>query len=461
MNGNCAAGTGAFIDQMAIILGVHIDQLSDLALAADHVFPIASRCGVFCKTDIQNLIAKNVSKENIAASVFHAVAVQTVTTLAHGYDIQPPVLFCGGPLTFTPALQKELTSYLKLDEKDVLTPEKGKYFPAIGAALGSKETPYNIKQLKNVIQESFNKTDSSNQLPPIFESEAEYRDWKERINNLSDSTIALPKGKTDVFIGIDSGSTTTKVVITDRNANILFSYYSPNNGDPIGTAKTGLSLFDEECRKNGTEANVCGSCSTGYGEDLLKAAFNLDHGIIETIAHYIAAKHIDPNVSFILDIGGQDMKAIYVDNGVINRMEINEACSSGCGSFVETFANSLGYKVSEFAALACTAKRPCDLGTRCTVFMNSKVKQVLREGYGADDIAAGLAYSVVKNCLYKVLKLKDTSSLGSHIVVQGGTMKNDAIVRALEKTTGATVSRHASPELMGAYGCAIYAINNA
>ena len=253
----------------------------------------------------------------------------------------------------------------------------------------------------------------------------------------------------DAYLGIDSGSTTTKIAVTDGEGNLLYHYYAPNGGDPIGTVGRGLERLAAACAEQGASLGIRGSCSTGYGEDLIRAAYSLDEGIIETIAHYLAARDIDPQVSFILDIGGQDMKAIFVDHGVLSRMEINEACSSGCGSFIETFANSLGYAVADFAAQACLAERPCDLGTRCTVFMNSKVKQVLREGATVADIAAGLSYSVVKNCLYKVLKLKKREELGDRIVVQGGTMRNDSVVRALELLTGAEVSRSDMPELMG------------
>lgn len=462
MNGNCAAGTGAFIDQMSIILGESIESLSDLAFNAQRVYPIASRCGVFCKTDIQNLAARNVSKADIAASIFHAIAVQTVVTLAHGYDIKPPVLFCGGPLTFIPALREEFVSYLHINENDAFTPENGMYFPAIGAALSADEREsLTLERLIDRVRESFKvEVKTADVLPPVFSDKDDYDSWKIREKSRGTEKGELVKGPMDVFLGIDSGSTTTKVVFTDKQGGILSKYYSQNNGDPIGAATRGIEAFEDQCRERGTSVRVMGSCSTGYGEDLMKAAFRLDHGIIETIAHYIAASRLDPHVSFILDIGGQDMKAIYVNEGVINRIEINEACSSGCGSFIQTFAESLGLSAEEFAEAACKSRQPCDLGTRCTVFMNSKVKEALREGFNAEDIAAGLAYSVVRNCLYKVLKLKDTSSLGKHIVVQGGTMKNDAVVKAFENLTGERVSRSDSPELMGAYGCALFAIDN-
>ena len=267
-------------------------------------------------------------------------------------------------------------------------------------------------------------------------------------------------GTQDVFIGIDSGSTTTKIVVLDEDSRLLYSYYNINGGNPIKAVEEGLNQLNDECLKQNAVLNIKGSCSTGYGEDLIRSAFQLHSGIIETIAHYMAAHYLNKDVSFILDIGGQDMKAIFVNNGVIDRMEINEACSSGCGSFLETFAKSLGYSEQEFSLAACHSEAPCDLGTRCTVFMNSKVKQVLREGATINDIAAGLAYSVVKNCLYKVLKLKDISVLGKDIVVQGGTMRNDAVVHAIELLSGAEVARCDTPELMGAFGCALYAMKH-
>ena len=463
MNGNCAGGTGAFIDQMAVLLGVGVGELDSLAAEAKQTYPIASRCGVFCKTDIQNLIAKNVSRADIAASILHAVAVQTVVTLAHGCEIKPPVLVCGGPLTFIPSLRKAFKDYLSLSDDDIILPEHGTLLPALGAALTDvdDERPHRLSDVIADVAAGRQPTDgTTHALTPIFGGDEEHESWKKRMSGHATGRAELRSGKQDVYIGIDSGSTTTKIVVTDGDANIIYSYYSPNMGNPIEAVEKGLTELHEACRRCGEELCVRGSCSTGYGEDLIKAAFQLDAGIVETIAHYMAACHLDPAVSFILDIGGQDMKAIFVTNGVIDRIEINEACSSGCGSFIETFAKTLGYTAGEFAAMACGAGTPCDLGTRCTVFMNSKVKQALREGATVADIAAGLAYSVVKNCLYKVLKLRDVSRLGRHIVVQGGTMRNDAVVRALELLTGTEVTRCDVPELMGAYGCALYAVRH-
>ncbi|MBQ8811213.1 MAG: 2-hydroxyacyl-CoA dehydratase [Bacteroidales bacterium] len=461
MNGNCAGGTGAFIDQMAVILNEDVDELSHLAEKSTRTYPIASRCGVFSKTDVQNLVAKRIPKEDVAASIFRAVVVQTVITLAHGARIKPPVLFCGGPLTFIPALRNAYKSYLHLDEEDIVRPDDSELMPALGTAVGHQESSVcSLSEIIQIVKESLSASRVESNLPPLFRDEDEHKDWSRRLCSGSTVIAHLEEGYVEGWLGIDSGSTTTKVVLIDKDRNVLFRSYAPNGGDPVTAVRTALESLDAECIRNGTILNIVSACSTGYGEDLIKAAFSLDYGIIETIAHFIAAKTLDPEVSFILDIGGQDMKAIYVHEGVIDRIEINEACSSGCGSFLETFAKSTGYDVASFAYKGCLSKTPCDLGTRCTVFMNSKVKQVLREGYSVEDISAGLAYSVIRNCLYKVLKITDISTLGKNIVVQGGTMKNDAVVKALENLTGAQVRRSAFPELMGAYGCAVYAMEH-
>ena len=459
MNGNCAGGTGAFLDQMAVLLDVPIDKLNELAEKAEHVHYIASRCGVFAKTDIQNLLSKGVSREDIAASIYHAVAVQVITTLSHGCTIKPKILLCGGPLTFMPSLRKALMDALHVPYVEFIVPDKANLIPAYGTALSAEDAPSTSLQklcdrIASAPKDAVRVTDT---VPPIFHDEKEYADWKKEKE--ADQIILSPLTKdTDkVFVGIDSGSTTTKLVVTDENDRILYTHYGPNNGNPVGAVREAFADFYTKCLAVGANPRIMGSCSTGYGEDLIKAAFSLNTGIIETIAHYLAARKINDKVSFILDIGGQDMKAIFVDHGVLNRMELNESCSSGCGTFLQTFAKGLNYSVSEFADLACKAQHPCDLGTRCTVFMNSKVKQSLREGVTSADIAAGLAYSVVKNCLYKVLKLKSPQELGNEIVLQGGTMKNDAVVRAFEILTGTKVHRSNIPEIMGAYGCALYA----
>lgn len=458
MNGNCAGGTGAFIDQMAVLLGVSIERLNELALQADHIHPIAARCGVFSKTDIQNLVSRNVPLADIAASIFHAVAVQTIVTLSRGWTFRPPILLCGGPLTFIPALRKAFADYLQIAESDFILPAGGNLLPALGCALCADENQVtSLSRLSQAIARH-NDTPRQASLPPLFASAQEYERWQAEKARYNWPSRPLAPGHQQAVLGIDSGSTTTKIVAMAPDGAILFTHYAPNLGNPIEAVRQGLAELKKQCDDRQTRLDIIGSCSTGYGEELIKAAFALDGSMIETMAHYKAARQMEPEVSFILDIGGQDMKAIFVKQGAIIRMELNEACSSGCGSFIETFARTLGYKVSDFAQAACTASRPCDLGTRCTVFMNSKIKQVLREGATIADIAAGLSYSVVKNCLYKVLKLKHSKELGDTLVVQGGTMHNDAIVRAFELETGRQVARSNHPELMGAYGCALQAL---
>ena len=455
MNGNCAGGTGAFIDQMAQLLSATPTELNDLAMQSEHQYTIAARCGVFAKTDVQNLISRGASKADIAASIFHSVAVQTVTTLAHGCDIHTPILLCGGPLTFLPALRRAFADYMDCRESDFIVGKHGNLIPAIGCALTKTQTTTNIMSLVARLRKPQTISLSSN-LEPLFRDDAALSQWQQEKDGRETAVLPM-KAQETIVLGIDSGSTTTKIIAARQNGDILFSHYAQSLGNPIKAVRDGLILLKEKAAATNTRLDIVGSCSTGYGEELIKAAFSLDSGIIETMAHYRAAKHLTPNVSFILDIGGQDMKAIFVDKGVVTRMELNEACSSGCGTFLQTFAQSLGYSIEDFARMACTAQHPCDLGTRCTVFMNSKIKQVLREGADVSDIAAGLAYSVVNNCLYKVLKLKSIDELGDKIVVQGGTMRNNAVVRALERLTGKTVARSTMPEMMGAYGCALHA----
>lgn len=460
MNGNCAGGTGAFIDQMAVLLGVTPDELGGLAERATRHYPMASRCGVFSKTDVQNLVARGVPKQDIAASIFHAVAVQTVSTLAHGCDIESPVVLCGGPLGFIPALRRAFAEHLGWAKGDMILPKDARLLPALGAALYkiAAERPIRLSVIRGMLSEGGSVLRPSMSLPVLFASGGEYDEWRARKEYGRIPQGRLAEGEQRAFLGVDSGSTTTKIVLLDTSGRLLYTFYRNNGGNPVGTVREGLELLAERCAEAGTDLRIVGSCSTGYGEELIKAAFGLHGGVVETVAHYMAARRLNPEVSFILDIGGQDMKAIFVSDGVIDRIEINEACSSGCGSFIETFARTLGYTSEEFARAACRSKAPCDLGTRCTVFMNSKVKQVLREGATVDDIAAGLAYSVVRNCLHKVLKLSNPSLLGRGVVVQGGTMRNDAVVRALEMLTSTEVMRCDIPELMGAYGSALLAM---
>ena len=459
MNGNCAGGTGAFIDQMSVLMGVDNQKMSQLAMQATHVYPMAARCGVFAKTDIQNLMARNLPEADIAASIFHSIAVQTVVTLSHGINFEAPILLCGGPLTFLPALRKAFCDYMHLSPADFIVSENSNLVPALGCAYRAKNLAafVSLSTLRSRLNvETTSEWHSS--LLPLFKNEEEHQQWIKSKEKFSADTKPLAKGKQRIVIGIDSGSTTTKIVALREDGDIVFTNYRLNLGNPIKAVADGLNALKQEAALRGSELEIVGSCSTGYGEELIKAAFGLDSGIIETMAHERAAASLMPDVSFILDIGGQDMKAIFVEKGAVVRMELNEACSSGCGTFIQTFANNMGYSVQDFAKLACQSKAPCDLGTRCTVFMNSKVKQALREGASVADISAGISYSVIKNCLYKVLKLHGNENLGGKIVVQGGTMRNDAVVRAFELLTHTEVARSNMPELMGAYGCALHAL---
>ena len=462
MNGNCAGGTGAFIDQMSVLMGVDNQRMSELAMNAQHVYPMAARCGVFAKTDVQNLMSRNLPEEDIAASIFHSIAVQTVVTLSHGINFESPILLCGGPLTFLPALRKAFCDYMHLSPNDFIVSEHSNLIPALGCAFRARNSHMDLTHLTDLMARLKRESDTqwSSSLKPLFKNEEEHQDWLKSKAKFAAETKPLQKGKQRIVIGIDSGSTTTKIIAVRLNCShkdIVFTNYRLNLGNPIKAVADGLAALKEEAAHQGAELEIVGSCSTGYGEELIKAAFNLDNGIIETMAHERAAASLMPDVSFILDIGGQDMKAIFVEKGAVVRMELNEACSSGCGTFIQTFANNMSYSVADFAKLACQSKAPCDLGTRCTVFMNSKVKQVLREGASVADISAGISYSVIKNCLYKVLKLHGSDNLGGKIVVQGGTMRNDSVVRAFELLTHTEVARSNMPEMMGAYGCALHA----
>ncbi len=472
MNGNCAGGTGAFIDQMSVLMGIDNQQMSQLAMQAQHVYPMAARCGVFAKTDVQNLMARNLPEADIAASIFHSIAVQTVVTLSHGIDFSAPILLCGGPLTFLPALRKAFCDYMKLTPEDFIVSEHSNLIPALGCAYRARKLNSGFTSIAEL--EMRLKRDNGNEwhssLEPLFKSDREHEEWLKSKEQYATETQPLGKGKQQVVIGIDSGSTTTKIVAVRlpsqtigesreyiQGPDIVFTNYRLNLGNPIKAVADGLAALKQEATLRGAELEIVGSCSTGYGEELIKTAFGLDSGIVETMAHKRAATSLMPDVSFILDIGGQDMKAIFVENGAVVRMELNEACSSGCGTFIQTFAKNMNYSVADFAKLACQSKAPCDLGTRCTVFMNSKVKQVLREGASVADISAGISYSVIKNCLYKVLKLHGNDHLGGKIVVQGGTLRNDSVVRAFELLTHTEVARSNMPEMMGAYGCALHA----
>lgn len=453
MNGSCAGGTGAFIDQMADLMNITVDELGEMALQGEKTYTVASRCGVFAKTDIQNLISRNVNTADIALSILHAVALQSITTLARGHEIAPQILCIGGPLTFISALRKSFANILKLAENELILPENSEYFPALGCAMSNSTNLLDLQQLINKI--NVRENSSTDVLPALFKDKTEYEEWKENRNVKHLKRADYNAKNNNLFLGIDSGSTTSKILILDENENIVFTFYAANQGNPLKKVSEGLQEFENQT-KNSLQ-NIVASCSTGYGEELIQSAFNLDYGIVETVAHFTGAQYIDPDVSFILDIGGQDMKSIFVSGSAISRIELNEACSSGCGSFLQNFAATMNLSLAEFTEMACLAQFPADLGTRCTVFMNSKVKQSLRENATIGDIAAGLAYSVVKNCLFKVLKINNLNTLGNNIVVQGGTFRNDAVYRALELLSGKTVSSTDMPEMMGAFGAALYA----
>lgn len=465
MNGSCAGGTGAFIDQTATLLGVDTAELNFLAEKATTIYPIASRCGVFSKTDIQNLLARNVSRADIAASMFNAVAMQVITSLSRGMEIEPKLFFCGGPFAYLPELKKHFQRLLQLEDSDCILPDNAQIIPALGCALLAKTECQKSTRIGKLIYllryaDEELTLNYANQLQPLFSDEPDFNNWlkNKTIHNITTSEL-IDSESTEYYLGVDSGSTTTKIILLNKEGKIAYSDYRRNEGDSFNAFYSAMQQMRQSV-KHPENIIIRRSCATGYGENLLKTAFNLDYGIVETMAHFSAAKAVNPAVSFVLDIGGQDMKAIFVENGSIRRIEINEACSSGCGSFIETFANMLNYPVAEFARMACFAHHPYDLGTRCTVFMNSKVKQAMREGASVDDIAAGFSYSVIKNCLFKVMKLRNISELGNHIVVQGGTFRNLSIVRAMELLTGCNVSFSNIPELMGAYGAALYAIHN-
>ncbi|MEN8210462.1 MAG: acyl-CoA dehydratase activase [Thermodesulfobacteriota bacterium] len=461
MNGSCAGGTGSFIDQMAALLNTTPFQLNNLASTHDHIYPVASRCGVFAKTDVQNMLSRNIPHKDIAASIFHAVAVQCINSLARGVDIKPKILLCGGVFTFLPELVNTFLKILNFSDTDMIMPKRSELIPAIGAAMFDKYPSQTISVthlIKNIEKDLEKTGPAKDRIDPLFKSQHHFMSWKKKASPVHIKTCSIETyGEKECFLGIDSGSTTTKIVIIGQNKEILFSWYKNNGGNSIKTVIEGLIEFRKLVYKFNPHLKIIKSAVAGYGEDLIRVACSIDKGIVETIAHFTAARFLDPEVSFILDIGGQDMKAIFIDHGVISRIELNEACSSGCGSFLETLAGSLNHRIETFALLACRATAPCDLGTRCTVFMNSKIKQSLRENAAVEDISAGLSYSVIKNCLFKVLKLQSVSEMGDHIVLQGGTFKNPSIVRALELMSGRKVKISQMPELMGAFGAALVA----
>jgi predicted CoA-substrate-specific enzyme activase len=453
MNGTCAGGTGAFIDQMASLLQTDAKGLDELAAKATNIYEIAARCGVFAKSDIQPLINEGAAREDIAASVFKAVVNQTISGLACGHPIRGRIAFLGGPLHFLPSLKAQFVETLKLTPENIMETEHAMMFVAAGAAIMA-DKKVSLKALAERTRTVSDFEDTSTHLKPLFRDEAEYEEFKKRHAAADVAKETLNDYSGACFLGIDAGSTTTKAALISQDGRILHTHYRSNEGRPLEIIKEILNgIFD--LLPEG--AYIAHAASTGYGEGLAKAAFTLDCSEVETVAHYTAAKHFKPDTDFILDIGGQDMKCMRIQDGVIDEVILNEACSSGCGSFLETFAASLGCTIKDFASRALSAPQPVDLGSRCTVFMNSKVRQAQKEGAKLGDISAGLSYSVVKNALYKVIKLKNASELGQGIVVQGGTFLNDAVLRALELLSGREVVRPAIAGLMGAYGAALIA----
>jgi len=450
MNGTCAGGTGAFIDQMATLLNVPLEDLDELAKQYEKTYTIASRCGVFAKTDIQPLLNQGARKSDIAESIFNAVVSQTVAGLAQGREIEGQVVYLGGPLTFMSELRNCFDRTLNTKG---ICPENSLYFVACGAALCAEKTI----DFDKVIEEVKNYRGSGNFAfnPPLFKDEEDYKKFSDRHAKATVLQKELKGYKGKAYVGMDAGSTTDKGVVLNDDGELLYSKYLPSKGNPVEIIKG----FLEEVYAINPEINIVSSAVTGYGEEIIKNAFDVDYGIVETIAHFTAAKYFMPDVEFIIDIGGQDIKCFKIHNGAIDNIFLNEACSSGCGSFLQTFANALGYEIADFAKLGLFAKRPVDLGSRCTVFMNSSVKQAQKDGATIEDISAGLSLSVVKNALYKVIRASSPDELGKRVVVQGGTFLNDAVLRAFEQEMGVEVVRPNIAGLMGAYGAALYSKN--
>ncbi|KUO52058.1 MAG: 2-hydroxyglutaryl-CoA dehydratase [Desulfitibacter sp. BRH_c19] len=455
MNGTCAGGTGSFIDQMSILLKTDASGLNELAKKHTVIYPIASRCGVFAKTDIQPLLNEGAAKEDIAASIFQAVVNQTIAGLACGKPIKGNVAFLGGPLSFLSELRQRFIETLHLRPENIIAPEDAQYFVAIGAALASKKgEACTFKAIYEKIPSLHSLGSSTKLLQPLFTSQEEYEDFHFRHSESSVKKRPLKEVTGPCFLGIDAGSTTTKLALIDRNGYLVYSYYGSNEGSPLNSTITALK---DLYKKLPSKAFIGSSVVTGYGEALLKAALQIDHGEIETIAHHKGAEYFLPGVDFILDIGGQDMKCMQIKDGVIHNIMLNEACSSGCGSFIETLAESIGIPLNEFVQRGMFSNTPVDLGTRCTVFMNSKIKQVQKEGADIGSIAAGIAYSVVKNALYKVVRLRSSEEVGEKVVVQGGTFNNEAVLRSFEIVTGRNMIRPDIAGVMGAFGAALIA----
>lgn len=455
MNGSCAGGTGAFIDQMATLMNVSVQELDALSLKHEKIYPIASRCGVFAKSDIQPILNQGGRKEDVAASIFQAVVDQTVAGLTQGRELKGKIVFLGGPLHFLMGLRERFVDTLKLDADHAIFPKDGDCFAAMGAALCAAD--YATAPFEDVLkklEESVETTTAVDTMPPLFNDQEEYDAFCARHNANHPPEVDTKTYTGPAWLGIDAGSTTTKLALITADGGLLYTYYHSNEGNPVAIVLEQLKEIYALC---GDRIQIKGAAVTGYGEDLIKNAFSCDLGLVETMAHYKAAAHFRPDVDFIIDIGGQDMKCFKIRNGAVDSIMLNEACSSGCGSFIETFAKALGYNIADFSKLGLFTQKPVNLGSRCTVFMNSSVKQAQKDGASVADISAGLSTSIVKNAIYKVIRAASADDLGEHIVVQGGTFLNDAVLRAFEQELGRNVTRPTIAGLMGAFGAALAA----
>ena len=455
MNGSCAGGTGAFIDQMATLMNVSVNELDSLSLKHEKIYPIASRCGVFAKSDIQPILNHGGRKEDVAASIFQAVVDQTVAGLTQGRELKGKIVFLGGPLHFLMGLRQRFVETLKLDGEHAVFPEDGDCFAAMGAALCATDyEPVPFEDALKRLEESRETNTSADTMPPLFDTQEEYDAFLARHNASRPPEADIHTYAGPAWLGMDAGSTTTKLALITADGGLLYTYYHSNLGNPVSIVLEQLKKIYELC---GDRIQIKGAAVTGYGEDLIKNAFSCDLGLVETVAHYKAAAHFNPDVDFIIDIGGQDMKCFKIRNGAVDSIMLNEACSSGCGSFIETFAKALGSNIADFSKMGLFAKKPVNLGSRCTVFMNSSVKQAQKDGASVEDISAGLSISIVKNAIYKVIRAASADDLGQHIVVQGGTFLNDAVLRSFERELGREVTRPTIAGIMGAFGAALAA----
>ncbi len=440
---------------MATLLNVSVNELDELSLKHEKIYPIASRCGVFAKSDIQPILNQGGRKDDVAASIFQAVVDQTVAGLTQGRELTGTIVFLGGPLHFLAGLRQRFVETLHLDAEHAIFPEDGDCFAAIGAALCTEECqPRKFDDVLDLLEHTTTVSAPVDTMPPLFTSKEEYEAFSRRHQSMTVPTVDLHTYTGPAYLGIDAGSTTTKLVLIDKDDNILYSFYHSNQGNPVRIVLPQLKEIYAQC---GDRISICGAAVTGYGEDLIKNAFSCDLGLVETVAHLNAARHFNPDVDFIIDIGGQDMKCFKIRNGAVDSIMLNEACSSGCGSFIETFAKALGYNIADFSKMGLFAEHPVNLGSRCTVFMNSSVKQAQKDGASVEDISAGLSISIVKNAIYKVIRAASADDLGQHIVVQGGTFLNDAVLRSFERELGRDVTRPTISGIMGAFGAALAA----